>query len=331
MPVYSTGEEETLKILVRFLVTSIAATAFNAFAAEPYPTKPVRLVVGFAAGGPTDVLTRVAAQGMSERVGQQFIVDNRTGAGGNIAAEHVAKAAPDGYTILVVVTAFVINPALYSNLPFNFQRDFVPVAGLARFSYVMAVYSGLPVKTVAELIAYAKANPGKVNFASAGVGGSNHLAVEIFKAMTGTDLVHVAYKGNSAAYADLVQGRVQLIVADRLSAAPHLQSGGLRPLAVTSTTRNEAMPNLPTVAETVPGYEASAFYGFAAPRGTPPDIVDKLSSTVNAVLSDPKTKARFAELDATPLVFTPKEFTAFLARESERWGEAVRRAGVKGQ
>ena len=316
-----------MTVLVRLLCLLLFACPV--FAAEPYPTRPVRLVVGFAAGGPTDVLTRVAAQGLSERLGQQFIVDNRTGAGGNIAAEHVAKSAPDGYTVLVVVTAYVINPALYANLPFNFQRDFVPVAGLARFSYVVAVHAGLPVHTVAELIAYAKANPGKINFASAGVGGSNHLAGEIFKSMTGTELVHVAYKGNSAAYADLVQGRVQLIIADRLSAAPHLQSGGLRAIAVTSTTRNEAMPNLPTVAETVPGYEASAFYGFAAPRGTPQDIVEKLSGAINAVLSEPKLKARFAELDAAPLIFTPAQFSDYLAKESERWGEAVRRAGVK--
>ena len=320
-----------MKILVRAFALGFVFLAVTAFGAEPYPTRPVRLVVGFAAGGPTDVLTRVAAQGMSERLNQQFVVDNRTGAGGNIAAESVIKAPPDGYTILMVVTAYVINQSLYPALPFNFLRDVAPVAGLARFYYVMAVYPGLPIHSVAELIAYAKANPAKINFASGGIGSSSHLSTEIFKAMTGTDLVHVPYKGNAAAYADLMQGRIQLILADRLSSGPHLQSGALRAIAVTSTSRNEAMPSLPSVAETVPGYEASAFYGFAAPRGTPTEIIEKLSTTINAVLADPKTRTRFAELDATPLIFTPAEFGAFMAKEAERWGEAVRRSGAKPQ
>jgi tripartite-type tricarboxylate transporter receptor subunit TctC len=291
----------------------------------------VRLVVGFAAGGPTDVLTRVAAQGLTERLGQQFIVDNRTGAGGNIAAESVIKAAPDGYTVLMVVTAYVINQSLYPSLPFNFLRDVAPVAGLSRFYYVMAVYPGLPVRSVADLIAYAKANPGKINFASGGIGSSSHLSTEIFKGMAGVDMTHVPYKGNAPAYADLMQGRIQLILADRLSSGPHLQAGALRAIAVTSPARNPALPNLPAAAETVPGYEASAFYGFAAPRGTPPDIITRLSSAIAAVLSEPKIRERFAELDATPLILSHTEFGAYMAKEAERWAEAVRRSGAKPQ
>ena len=316
-----------MTVLVRLLCLLLFVS--TGFAAEPYPTRPVRLVVGFAPGGPTDVLTRVAAQGLSERLGQQFVVDNRTGAGGNIAAESVIKASPDGYTLLRVVTAYVINQSLYPSLPFNFLRDVTPVGGLSRFWYVVTLYPGLPVNNVAELIAYAKANPGKINFASGGIGSSSHLSTEIFKAMAGVDMTHVPYKGNAPAYADLMQGRIQLILADRLSAGPHLQSGALRPIAVTSTNRNPAMPNLPAVAETVPGYEASAFYGFAAPRGTPPEIVEKLSANIMAVLSEPRIKTRFAELDATPLILDSKEFGAFMTKEAERWGEAVRRSGAK--
>ncbi|MFM9888267.1 MAG: Bug family tripartite tricarboxylate transporter substrate binding protein, partial [Burkholderiales bacterium] len=240
----------------------------TAMAADPYPTRPVRVIVGFAAGGPTDVLARVMTQWLSDRLGQQFVVDNRTGAGGNIATEAVIKAPPDGYTILVIVTANVINPSLFPNLPFNFLRDMTGVAGLARISYVVAVGSSLPIRNIAELITHAKANAGKITFASGGIGSSSHLSTEIFKGMTGTDLVHVPYKGNAAAYADLIGGRVSMILADRLSAMPHIQSGALRAIAVTSTSRFEAMPDVPTVAETVPGYEASAFYGFGVPRGT---------------------------------------------------------------
>ena len=316
-------------MITRLTAVLMLVAACAAGAAEPYPSRPVRLVVGYAAGGPTDVLTRVAAQGISERLRQQFIVENRTGAGGNIAAESVIRAAPNGYQILVVATAYVINPSLYPNLPFDFLRDVAPVAGLARISYVVAVYPGLPINSISDLIAYAKANPGKVNFASGGIGSSSHLSTEILKAMTGTDMTHVPYKGNAPAYADLRTGRIQLILADRLSAQPHLQSGALRPIAVTSTARNDALPNVPTVAETVPGYEASAFYGFAAPKGTPPEILDTLNRAINAALADPKIQARFAELDATALVFSRPEFGAFLEKEAARWGEAVRRSGAK--
>ena len=302
-----------------------------AFAADPYPTRPVRVIVGFAAGGPTDVLARVMTQWLSDRLGQQFVVDNRTGAGGNIATEAVIKAPPDGYTILVIVTANVINPSLFPNLPFNFMRDITGVAGLARISYVVAVGSALPIRNITELIAYAKTNAGKVTFASGGIGSSSHLSTEIFKGMTGTDLVHVPYKGNAAAYADLIGGRVSMILADRLSAMPHIQSGALRAIAVTSTSRFEAMPDIPTVAETVAGYEASAFYGFGVPRGTPPEIIDKLNTTISAGHRDPKIKARFTELDAVSIVASVSEFGAFMTTEAERWARVIKASGAKAE
>lgn len=303
----------------------------TAMAADPYPTRPVRVIVGFAAGGPTDVLARVMTQWLSDRLGQQFVVDNRTGAGGNIATEAVIKAPPDGYTILVIVTANVINPSLFPNLPFNFLRDMTGVAGLARISYVVAVGSSLPIRNIAELITHAKANAGKITFASGGIGSSSHLSTEIFKGMTGTDLVHVPYKGNAAAYADLIGGRVSMILADRLSAMPHIQSGALRAIAVTSTSRFEAMPDVPTVAETVPGYEASAFYGFGVPRGTPPEIIDKLNTTINAGHRDQRIKARFTELDAVSIVASASEFGAFMTTEAERWAKAIKASGAKAE
>ena len=285
----------------------------------------MRVIVGFAAGGPTDVLARVTTQWLGDRLGQQFIVDNRTGAGGNIATEAVVKAPPDGYTILVIVTANVINPSLFPNLPFNFLRDITGVAGLARISYVVAVHPGLPIRTITELIAHAKANAGKITFASGGIGSSSHLSTEIFKGMTGTDLVHVPYKGNAAAYADLIGGRVSMILVDRLSAMPHIQSGALRAVGVTSTNRFEAMPDVPSVAETVPDYEASAFYGFGVPRGTPIEIINRLNTAINAGHRDANIRIRFAELDAVSIIATPGEFNAFMATEAGRWRKPSRR------
>jgi tripartite-type tricarboxylate transporter receptor subunit TctC len=315
----------------RILIATLLALfgAGVVFAADPYPTRPVRVIVGFAAGGPTDVLARVMTQWLSDRLGQPFIVDNRTGAGGNIATEAVIKAPPDGHTILVIVTANVINPSLFPNLPFNFLRDIAGVAGLARISYVVAINPSLPIRNIAELIAYAKANTGKITFASGGIGSSSHLSTEIFKGMTGTDLAHIPYKGNAAAYADLIGGRVSMILADRLSVGQHIQSGALRAIAVTSTARFEAMPEMPTVAETVPGYEASAFYGFGVPRGTPTDIIDKLNATINAGHRDARIRARFAELDAVPIVATAAEFNGFMATEAVRWAQAIKASGAK--
>ena len=317
--------------LPRFLFAAALTIAGSGLTcAADYPTRPVRLIVGFAAGGPTDILARRMAQFLSERLGQQFIVENKPGATGNVATEYVIRAAPDGYTILVTSTANAINMTFYQKLSFDFLRDTEPVAGLARIFYIMAVNPGVPAKTVAEFIAYAKANPGKINFGSGGVGSSNQLAAELFKVMTGTDLVHVPYRGNATAYTDLMSGNIQLIFADVASGRPHVQSGALRGLAVTSTARLDTLPDLPTVAETVPGYEATAWYGFAAPKGTPREIIEKLNAAINAGLADADVTARFAQLEATPLVFTPAEYGAFLASESERWGKAVRASGVKG-
>ncbi len=302
----------------------------TAAAAQDYPTRPVRLVVGFAAGGPTDILARVMAQHLSQRLGQQVIVENRPGGGGNTATEQVINAAPDGYTVLVVATANAINTSFYRKLPFDFMRDIVPVAGLGRISYVMAVHPSVPARTVAEFIAHAKANPRQINFASGGTGGSNHLTGELFKAAAGIDIVHVPYRGNAAAYADLISGRVQLIFADVASSREHVRSGALRGIAVTSLVPLPSLPAIPTVAATVPGYEASAWYGFGVPKGTPRAIVDKLNREINAALADAAVRARFAELEAEPLAFTPAEFAAFMESEAKRWARAVEASGVHG-
>jgi tripartite-type tricarboxylate transporter receptor subunit TctC len=298
--------------------------------ANDYPTRPIRLVVGFAAGGPTDILARVMARHLSQRLGQQVIVENRPGAGGNTATESVINAAPDGYTVLVVATANAINTSFYRKLPFDFMRDIVPIAGLGRISYVMAVHPSVPATTVAEFIAHAKANPRRINFASGGVGGSNHLAGELFKAITGIDIVHVPYRGNAAAYADLISGRIQLIFADVASSLVHVRSGALRGIAVTSLSPLPSLPGVPTVAQTVPGYEAAAWYGFGVPKGTPPEVVEKLNRGINQAHNDPAVQARFRELEAEPLVFTPVEFTSFLASEAKRWAQAVEVSGVRG-
>ena len=309
------------------LLFTLAANA--AFAAD-YPVRPVRLVVGFAAGGPTDILARRMALYLTDRLGQQFVVENKPGATGNIATEYVINQPPDGYTILVTSTANAINMTFYNKLAFNFLRDAAPVAGLASISYLMLVNPGVPAKSISEFIAYAKAHPGKINFASGGVGSSNQLAAELFKVMTGTDLVHVPYRGNAAAYTDLIGGQIQLIFADVASSRQHAQSGALRALGVTAPKRLSTLPDIPAIAEAVPGYEANGWYGFAAPKGTPPDIIEKLNAAINAGLNDPALKAHFATLEANPLVFTPKEYGEFLVSESERWGKAVKASGVRG-
>jgi tripartite-type tricarboxylate transporter receptor subunit TctC len=310
-----------------FLLLTLAAS--SAFAAD-YPVRPVRLVVGFAAGGPTDILARRMALYLTDKLGQQFIVENKPGATGNIATEYVINQPADGYTILVTSTANAINMTFYQKLSFNFLRDAAPVAGLASISYLMLVNPGVPATSIAEFIAYARANPGKINFASGGVGSSNQLAAELFKVMTGTDLVHVPYRGNAAAYTDLIGGQIQLIFADVASSRQHAQSGALRALGVTAPARLATLPDVPAIAEAVPGYEANGWYGFAAPKGTPGDIVEKLNAAINAGLNDPALKAHFAQLEANPLVFTPKEYGEFLVSESERWGKAVKASGVRG-
>jgi tripartite-type tricarboxylate transporter receptor subunit TctC len=316
---------------MRRLLATVFTLALTGLAhAADYPTRPVRLVVGFAPGGPTDILARHMAQYLTARLGQQFIVENKPGATGNIATEYVLGQPADGYTILVTSTANAINMTFYSKLAFNFLRDAEPVAGLASITYLMLIHPGIPAKTISEFITYAKANPGKINFASGGIGSSNQLAAELFKTMTGTELVHVPYRGNAAAYTDLISGTIQLIFADIASGRPHAQSGALRPLGVTAPKRLATLPDVPAIAEAVPGYDANGWYGFAAPKGTPREVIAKLNAAINAGLADPDLTAKFGQLEAAPLIFTPQEYGAFLVTESERWGKVVKAAGIKG-
>jgi tripartite-type tricarboxylate transporter receptor subunit TctC len=313
------------------LALGIAALALlgSGTASAQYPTRPVRLVVGFAPGGPTDIFARRLAQTLSERLGQQVIVENKPGATGNIATEYVINQPPDGHTLLVAATSNAINMTFHTKLSFSFLRDVAPVAGLARINYIVALNPSVPAKTVAEFVAYAKANPDKINFASGGIGSSSQLSTEMFKVLTGTKLVHVPYRGNAAAYADVISGQVQLIFADVGSVRPLIQSGALRGIAVTSAKRMPGFPDMPTVAETVPGYEAYAWYGFVAPKGTPAEVVERLNREINASLNDAQLRAHFATLEGEPMVFSVAEFTKFIATEADRWGEAVKASGVR--
>jgi tripartite-type tricarboxylate transporter receptor subunit TctC len=291
----------------------------------------VRVVVGFAAGGGQDVLARLLGQWLSERLGQSFVVENRPGAGGNIGAEAVVRAAPDGYTLLVIGPPNAINATLYDNLNFNFIRDIAPVAGVSRMPNVMEVNPSFPAKTVPEFIAYAKANPGKINMATGGNGTSNHVSGELFKMMTGVNMVHVPYRGGGPALTDLISGQVQVMFDNLNSSIEHIRAGKLRPLAVTTVTRSEALPDVPTVDDFVPGYEASVVSGIGAPRNTPIEIIDRLNKEVNAGLADPKLKARFADLGSSVFPVSPAEFTKFLEGETEKWGKVVKAAGIKPQ
>ena len=315
--------------LVRFLVLGLClALCGPSFAADPYPTRAVRLIVGFPAGGPTDIVARIMAQSLSERLGQQIIVENRPGAGSNIATQAVITSPPDGYTLLLVSPPHAINATLYKKLPYNFLEDIVPVAGLADGPNVMEVHPSVPAKTVAEFIAYARANPGKISFASAGNGTTIHLSGELFMAMTGVKMLHVPYRGSAPALTDMISGQVHVMFDNVLSSISHLQSGALRPLAVTSRARLETLPDVPTVAETVPGYETGTWWGVGVPKGTAVEIVDKLNREINAVLAEPKIKARFGELGAAPFIVTPAAFGTFLAAETEKWGKAVKFSGA---
>jgi tripartite-type tricarboxylate transporter receptor subunit TctC len=299
--------------------------------AEIYPSRPARIIVGFAAGGATDTTARLVGQWLSERLGQQFIVENRVGAGTNIATEAVVRSAPDGYTLLMVTASNAINAMLYEKLNYNFLRDMVPVAGVIRYPNVVEVNKDLPVKTIPEFIAYLKANPGKVSMASGGVGSSQHLAGELFKMMAGVDMIHVPYRGGAPALIDLVGGRVQVRFGVLPESISLIKEGKLRALAVTTATRNEFLPDVPTVGDYVKGYEASSVQGIAAPKGTPPEIVDKLNKEINAGLADPKIKARFADLGSSVFPVTPAEFGKFLADETEKWGKVVKFSGAKAE
>jgi tripartite-type tricarboxylate transporter receptor subunit TctC len=297
--------------------------------AENYPVHPVRWVVGYPAGGTTDILARIMGQWLSERLGQQFIVENKPGAGNNIGTDLVAKAPPDGYTLLLVNPANGINTTLYEKLPFNFLTDIAPVAGITRVPNVMEINPQVPAKTVAEFIAYVKANPGKVHMASSGSGTSVHLSGELFKSMTGIEMTHVPYKGAAPALTDLMGNQVQVIFDNLPSSIEHIKSGNLRALAVTTAERSPALPDVPTVAETVPGYEASAWFGMGAPKGTPAEVIAILNREINAGLKDPKVKARLAELGGTPMIGTPADFGEVIKSETEKWAKVVKLSGAK--
>jgi tripartite-type tricarboxylate transporter receptor subunit TctC len=297
--------------------------------AQTYPSRPVRLVIGYAPGGSADITARIMAQRLTERLGQSFIVESRPGAGSNIGTEAVTRAAPDGYTLLLVAPANAVNATLYDKLNYDFLRDIVPVASLIRFGNVMEVHPSVPARTVSEFIAYAKANPGRINFASSGAGSTIHMSGELFKMMAGVNLVHVPYRGGALALTDLIGGQVQVMFDNIPTSIQHIKAGTLRPLAVTTAARAELLPDVPVVADVLPGYEASAWYGVGAPRGTPAEIIDKLNKEINAILADPRTKAQFTELGAALVTGSAADFGKLLADETEKWGKVVKFAGIK--
>ena len=316
-----------------FLQLASGAIALPAFSrrahAQTYPNRPVRLIIGYTPGGSADLTARLMGQWLSEKLGQSFIVENRPGASTNIATEAVLRAAPDGYTLLLVAPANAINATLYDKLNFNFIKEVEPVAGLIRFPNVVVVNPSLPIKSIPELIAYAKANPGKLNMASSGNGSTIHMSGELFKMLTDINMVHVPYRGGAPALTDLIAGQVQVMFDNIPTCAEHVKSGKLRGLAVTSTTRSDVLPDLPTVADFLPGYEASAWYGLGAPKGTPADIVDRLNKAVNEILADPKVKAKFSEYGAMLLPGSAVDFGKLLADETEKWGKVVKFSGAK--
>jgi tripartite-type tricarboxylate transporter receptor subunit TctC len=317
----------------QFLHLAAGAAALPAVSriawAQAYPTRPVRIIVGFPAGNTSDAFARLIAQWLSERLGQPFIVENRPGAAGNIGAEAVVRAPADGYTLLLVGAGSAINVTLYDHLKFNFIRDIAPVARIVDAPYVMVVNPSVPAKTVPEFIAHAKANPGKLNMASAGVGGPTHIFGELFMRMAGVELIHVPYRGNFIP--DLLGGQVQVLFAPIAHPIELVRAGKLRALAVTSATRSAALPEIPTVAEFVPGYEASGWYGIGAPKSTPTEIIDRLNREINAALADAKMAAHLADLGAVPMPMTPAEFGTFIAAETEKWGKVIRAANIKSE
>jgi tripartite-type tricarboxylate transporter receptor subunit TctC len=299
--------------------------------AQTYPSRLVRIIVGFAAGSTTDILARLMGQWLSLRFGQQFIVENRPGAGGNVGAETVVNAPADGYTLLMVPPAVAANPTLYGHLSFNFLRDTTPVAGVVRVPNVAEVNPSVPVKTIPELIAYAKANAGQVSFASAGIGTASHLAGQLFNAMTGANLQHVPYRGDGPAMADLIAGQVQVGFATMTASIAYIRADRLRPLAVCTTKRSEALPDIPTVAEFVPGFEASSWFGIAAPKGTPTEVIELLNRETNAGLVDPMIRTRLADMGGMLLSGSPTDFGKLIADETEKWGKVIRAANIKAE
>jgi tripartite-type tricarboxylate transporter receptor subunit TctC len=309
-------------------VAGVACAAEKA-AGENYPTRPVRWIVPYPPAGTTDILARVTSQWLTQRTGQQFVVDNRPGGGNNIGTEIAIKSPPDGYTLFLVNPANAINATLYAKLPFNFLRDLTPVAGIVRVPNVMVVTRSMPARSVPEFIAYAKKNPGKVNMASSGSGTSVHLSGELFKAMTGIDMQHVPYKGAGPALIELIGGQVQVLFDNLPSSIGHIKSGDIRALAVTTIKRSPALPDVPTVNESVPGYEASAWFGMAVPKGTPVAIVERLNREVNAALADPGMKVKFADLGGDPIPGTPADFWKLHAAETDKWAKVVKFSGAK--
>jgi tripartite-type tricarboxylate transporter receptor subunit TctC len=317
----------------KFLHLAAVAAALPAASrtalAEVYPSRPVHWIVGFAPGGGNDIVARLMGQWLSERLGQQFVIENRPGAGTNIATEAVVNASPDGYTLLLAGAPNAINATLYEKLNFNFIRDIAPVASISRDPNVMVVNPSFPAKTVPEFIDYAKANPGKVNFASPGIGTGSHMSGELFKMMTGVNMVHVPYRGTAPVITDLLGGQVQVSFVSMPGSIGHIRAGRLRPLAVTSATRSIELPDIPTVAEFVLGYEASLFYGVGAPKNTPVEIIEKLNKEINAGLADPNMKARLVDLGGTVLTGSPADFAKLIAEETKKWGKVIKFAGVK--
>jgi tripartite-type tricarboxylate transporter receptor subunit TctC len=307
-----------------------AASVLPRFAsADDYPSRPVRIVAGFAAGGGVDITARLIGQWLTEHLGQSFVIENRPGAGGNIGTESVINSAPDGYALLLSTVPNAVNASLYANLKFDFIRDTVPVAGIIRVPMAILLHPSVPAKTVPELIAYAKANPGKINMASAGNGSAPHMAGELFKMMAGVDLVHVPYRGQGPALTDLLTGVVQVLFATAPGTTDYIATGQLRALAVTTAARAQVLPDLPPVGDFVPGYETSQWYGISAPKNTPPEIVQKLNREINMAIADPAMKARLAALGGEPLPGSPAEFGKLIAEETEKWAKVVRAAGIK--
>jgi tripartite-type tricarboxylate transporter receptor subunit TctC len=318
-----------------FLHLAIGAAALPAVPrmarAQAYPSRPVRIIVGFPAGGATDIQARLMGQWLSDRLGQQFIIENRPGASGNIGTEAVAKAPADGYTLLQIVTPHAINAALYTNLNFDFVRDIAPIICVARLAYVIVVHPSVPATTIPELIAYAKANPGKINYESAGPGTPQNISCELFKMMTGVNLVHVPYRGGAPATTDLVAGHIQVIFSPVSESIEHIKAGKLRALAVTTATRLDVLPNVPTVADFVPGYEASGFAGIGAPTNTPAEIIDMLNKELNAGLADAKIKGRIVELGGTVVGGSPAAFGTIISDAIEKWARVIKFAGIKAE
>jgi tripartite-type tricarboxylate transporter receptor subunit TctC len=317
----------------KFLHLAAGAAALPAVSriagAQSYPSRPVRIIVGFPAGGGADIVARLIGQWLSERLGQPFVIENRPGAGSNIATEVVVRAPADGYTLLLVHASNAINATLYDKLNFNFIRDIAPVAGIIVVPNVMVLNPSVPAKTVPEFIAYAKANPGKINIASGGIGGPSHVSAELFKMMTGTDMLLVSYRGMAPAVTDLLAGQVQLMFNSLPASIEYIKAGKLRALAVTTATRSETLPGIPTMREFVPGYESPTWYGVGVPKNTPAEIVDKLNMEVNAALADPKMKARLADLGGVALPGSSTEFDKFIAEETEKWAKVVKFSGAK--